>query len=184
MLNIFVSFWEIPLDTLLAQQKKVSQKSVTKRVPKSERKWMIVIESGWKYPRFYVHLWYRFCIKHWDNMSMHLYRSKHRPTFKRFHCSALERISSSVPLTSTHHRVAECQIIYTEKTLNRLLPPLKLPNFSRFIRGIRDILQLWLIISCTSWKQDSTIWYIGPNNFKKQRTRTVFCWEVLSHVKV
>ena len=28
---------------------------------------------------------------------------------------------------------AECQIIYTEKkTLNRILPPLKLPNFSRF----------------------------------------------------
>ena len=29
-------------------------------------------------------------------------------------------------------RVAECQIVYMEKTLNRLLPPLKLPNFSRF----------------------------------------------------
>ena len=49
-------------------------------------------------------------------------------------------------------RIAECQIIYTEKTLkNKPLPPLKLPNFStfshflhRYIRGIRDILQLRL----------------------------------------
>ena len=49
-----------------------------------------------------------------------------------FACAQEQTWLASLSLRFRVVRVAECQIIYTEKTLNRLLPPLKLPIFSRF----------------------------------------------------